>query len=665
MEEEQSPLVEEVLDQLGDKEAQTIEIASIGSSKKVYHQLCDKESQTIETASIGSSKKVYPTLLRVTWTVAADPSGIPFEERWNEIQGTLKRLTLALEVQQKMGQLHPDKRDSTVSKAETTPLEKAGSDPVQSISSEQTKEKTVERKTEKDLEQKEKQPIESKEEKPRMLPVNMQKRQRKVTLLEAVLQQAQDQREDTQEFFAYPVLERPGDNGETLRDAVPQSTFGALAVVYHSHSFGGPQLKSKQFSAYVGRMFLTPFCSIQSVGSLLSLTSCISSVSNNTMVLLLKQHPFLLFPVNYTGPWYDDKGLQVLIELKKALDRPKRAVDLIIVGLLSLISFIESSTVAAVALTESVQTATYVNSLTQNATQALNDQGNIDEKISHKLNALYDMVMYLGEEVQGLKLRHQLKCHAAYNEICVTSEEYNQSKYSWETVKNHLQGIWLTDNFNKDFLNLHKEILDMQNAELQFDPVQTTQDILDTLKHEASPFGKLGDLPHFLLSIVTALLCLLIMILLIPCVIKLGLKSLLKLGSEIHMFHLKQHPPYGPIFLQGTEDKDCQVLDAYISSTLLPAVASGSGTRGVMAELQPSWTEPLEQPGHSDNRRHTLGFNFKKLALRTQEGIPTYTAIDAKEEGTFAASPGVRGNTGLLLLAGASPAVKDSVENPP
>lgn len=234
----------------------------------------------------------------------------------------------------------------------------------------------------------------------------------------------------------------------------------------------------------------------------------------------------------------------MLIELKKALDHPKRAVGLITVGLLSLISFIVSSAAAAVALTENVQTEIYVNGLIQNATQALNDQGNIDRKISHKLNVLYDMVMYLGEEVQGLKLRHQLKCHASYNETCITSKVYNQFKYSWETVKNHLQGIWLTDNFTKDFLDIPKEILDMQNAELWFDPVKTIQDILDTLKHAASPFGNLGDLPHFLLSIATALLCLLVMILLIPCVIKLGLRSFLQLGSKTHMLALKCHPPY-------------------------------------------------------------------------------------------------------------------------
>ena len=84
----------------------------------------------------------------------------------------------------------------------------------------------------------------------------------------------------------------------------------------------------------------------------------------------------------------------------------------------------------------------------------------------------------------------------------------------------------------------------MQNAELWFDPVKTIQDILDTLKHAASPFGKLGDLPHFLLSIATALLCLLVMILLIPCVIKLGLWSFLQLGSKTHMLPLKHHLPY-------------------------------------------------------------------------------------------------------------------------
>lgn len=150
------------------------------------------------------------------------------------------------------------------------------------------------------------------------------------------------------------------------------------------------------------------------------------------------------------------------------------------------------------------------------------------------------MVMYLGEEVQGLKLRHQLKCHAAYNEICVTSKEYNQSRYSWETVKNHLQGIWLTDNFTKKFLNLHKETLDMQNAELRFDPVKTAQDFFDSLSQSLSPFGKLGNLPHIILSLLTAGLLIVLTIILIPCAFKLLIHSLKSIGSDLHMTQLHQ-----------------------------------------------------------------------------------------------------------------------------
>ncbi|KAI5138867.1 Endogenous Retrovirus Group K Member 25 Env Polyprotein [Manis pentadactyla] len=110
------------------------------------------------------------------------------------------------------------------------------------------------------------------------------------------------------------------------------------------------------------------------------LTSCISSMSNNTMVLLLKQPPFLLIPVNYTGLWYDDKGL-----------------------------------VAAVALTENVQTAIYVNGLTQNATQALNDQGNIEEKI------VCPNLPMSGEIITSPGIAKHLNPCFSYNSVTVTN----------------------------------------------------------------------------------------------------------------------------------------------------------------------------------------------------------------------------------------------------
>ncbi|XP_054574954.1 endogenous retrovirus group K member 19 Env polyprotein-like [Eptesicus fuscus] len=59
---------------------------------------------------------------------------------------------------------------------------------------------------------------------------------------------------------------------------------------------------------------------------------------------------------------------------------------------------------AAAALTQEVQTAHFVNDLSKNVSTALGTQEVIDRKIEEKLNALYDMVMYLGEEIDGLKL---------------------------------------------------------------------------------------------------------------------------------------------------------------------------------------------------------------------------------------------------------------------
>ncbi|KAI5146465.1 hypothetical protein MUG91_G583n1 [Manis pentadactyla] len=461
MEEEQSPLVEEAL-----------------------VQLCDKEIQTIEIASIGSSKKVYPSLLTATQTIAADPSRIPFKEWWDEIQGTLKWLTLALEAQQKMGQPHPERRDFPVSKAETAPLERAGFDPVQPISSEQTKEKTVERKTEKGLEQKEKQPIESKEEKPPELPVNMQKRQRKVTPLEAVLQQAQYQGEDTQEFFGYPVLEQPGDNREIdwllqNTDAFPIALAHFMGVVDNHY----PQVKLLQFAQLQEFVFPHIISSTPIEGAPTIFTD---GSSNGTAVYVVHSKVFS----HCTTP----ASAQV-VEL--------RAVALVLLHFSSSFNLYSDSQYV-------------VNAVSRLETVPLIDTSTT-------------AIQQLFVQIQSLLQQRTEHCYIGH--ICA---------HTMLPGPLTAAAVALTE-------NVQTTIYVNGLTELWFDPVKTAQDILDTLKHAASPFGKLGDLPHFLLSIVTALLCLLIMILLIPCVIKLGLKSLLKLGLEIHMFHLKQHPPYGTI----------------------------------------------------------------------------------------------------------------------
>ena len=43
-------------------------------------------------------------------------------------------------------------------------------------------------------------------------------------------------------------------------------------------------------------------------------------------------------PVNVTGPWYADAGLQVLEELQKASSCPKRTLRLIVAGIIALVT---------------------------------------------------------------------------------------------------------------------------------------------------------------------------------------------------------------------------------------------------------------------------------------------------------------------------------------
>ena len=92
--------------------------------------------------------------------------------------------------------------------------------------------------------------------------------------------------------------------------------------------------------------------------------------------------------------------------------RQKRVVRLVIAGIIAIVSLIATAATAAVALSHSVQTAHYVNQLSKNVTMALRTQEDFDAKVEQKLYVLYALVQYLGEEIQGFKIRSHLECHA-------------------------------------------------------------------------------------------------------------------------------------------------------------------------------------------------------------------------------------------------------------
>lgn len=71
-------------------------------------------------------------------------------------------------------------------------------------------------------------------------------------------------------------------------------------------------------------------------------------------------------------------------------------------------------------MSQSFQTAHFVNNLPEIVLLALEMQEDIDSKLEQKINVLYEVVQNLGDEVQGLKVRSYLECHIEYQWICFT-----------------------------------------------------------------------------------------------------------------------------------------------------------------------------------------------------------------------------------------------------
>jgi hypothetical protein len=110
------------------------------------------------------------------------------------------------------------------------------------------------------------------------------------------------------------------------------------------------------------------------------LTNCInnSRPSDQKRILIVKQSAFVMLPVQINGTWYDNPRVQDLLKIEKALTRHKRVVGFIIAGVLALVSLTASAVASTVALSQSIQTAHYVDHLTKNVSLTLISQEAID-----------------------------------------------------------------------------------------------------------------------------------------------------------------------------------------------------------------------------------------------------------------------------------------------
>ena len=158
-------------------------------------------------------------------------------------------------------------------------------------------------------------------------------------------------------------------------------------------------------------------------------------------------------------------------------------VGLLILGIAALISAITSVTVAAISLTQQVHTAQYVDTMSKNVSLTLATQEAIDRKLEMRIDTLEEAVIHIGTELQALKVKMALSCHADYRWICVTPLKVKETDYDWKKIKNHISGIWNSSYISLDLGKLHNQIKTMEHSQLDFTAAGVASDFFHTFSN--------------------------------------------------------------------------------------------------------------------------------------------------------------------------------------
>ena len=81
-----------------------------------------------------------------------------------------------------------------------------------------------------------------------------------------------------------------------------------------------------------------------------------------------------------------------------------------------------------------MHTAQYVDTMSKGVSLALAAREVMDRGLEMKVDALEEAVMHIGTELQALKVKLALSCHADYQWICVTPLKVNETDYNWEKI---------------------------------------------------------------------------------------------------------------------------------------------------------------------------------------------------------------------------------------
>ena len=148
--------------------------------------------------------------------------------------------------------------------------------------------------------------------------------------------------------------------------------------------------------------------------------------------------------------------------------------------------------------------------------------------------------MHIGTELQALKVKMALSCHTDYRWICVTSLKVNETHYEWEKVKNRILGVWNSSDISLDLGKLRNQIQTLEHSRLDFTVPGAANDISHTFSNFISGKNILSNV--FSYVAVGALILLLIIIL--PCIVRILWQSVQKLSTDLHLIKLNRKGGY-------------------------------------------------------------------------------------------------------------------------
>ena len=144
--------------------------------------------------------------------------------------------------------------------------------------------------------------------------------------------------------------------------------------------------------------------------------------------------------------------------LTKLLQRSKRFIGWLIVGILGLIAVCTTAAVTGVALQTSIQTHNFIQNWTKDAHTMWATQAQIDEDTQHEIQELKTAIKWVGDQLTDVQKQVMLKCDWNSTLFCVIPVHFNNNAYNWEQIKFHLQNIH--DNVSLNVQLLQKEIFE-------------------------------------------------------------------------------------------------------------------------------------------------------------------------------------------------------------